>query len=192
MRKKSKKVKRRAGRIVASVFGWIIVAAGLLALAFVACAYFGVAFPSEIENLSFFAKIKTNAILSAVASVALSLLGLVVLLSVRLIVKDEKDGLTEERAAYDAREQAVREVNSSINVISDDDDECAYEGDFMPPSCLLEDSQNNAEGGSEERENESASESLRNADDSESDKTVVQVRSLPKKRKHKRRPNQRR
>lgn len=192
MRKKSKKVKRHVGRIVASVFGWIIIAAGLLALAFVACAYFGVAFPSGIENLSFFAKIKTNAILFAVASVAFSLLGLVVLLSVRLIVKDEKDGLTEERVAYDAREQAIREVNASLNVIADEDDERSYEGDFMPPSCLLEETQTTAESEPDANDTEIAETALPDTADSESDKTVVQVRSLPKKRKHKRRPNQRR
>lgn len=189
MRKKSKKVKRRAGRIVASVFGWLIVASGLLALAFVACAYFGVAFPSAIENLSFFEKIKSNAILSVVATVAFSLLGLVVLLSVRVIVKDERDGLIDERNAYDARQQAIREVNASLNVIADEDDERAYEGDFMPPSCLIEETRTPAENDVNE---EIAKTFLPAAADSESDKTVVPVKSLQKKRKHKRRPNQRR
>ena len=184
MRNKSKKAKRRVGRILASVFGWAIVAVGLLALAFVACAHFGGMFPPEIENLSIFTKVKSNAILSAVASVALSLLGLVVLLSVRLIIKDEKEGLIEERTAYNARQQA-------LNVITSEDDDRAYEGDFMPPSCLLEENQSPVGNETCENDEETTSPNVSDATVSESDKTVVQVKSAPKKRKHNRRPNRR-
>ena len=191
MRNKSKKAKRRVGRILASVFGWAIVAVGLLALAFVACAHFGGMFPPEIENLSIFTKVKSNAILSAVASVALSLLGLVVLLSVRLIIKDEKEGLIEERTAYNARQQAIREVGASLNVITSEDDDRAYECDFMPPSCLLEENQSPVGNETCENDEETTSPNVSDATVSESDKTVVQVKSAPKKRKHNRRPNRR-
>ena len=133
MRKKSKK-RICAGRILASALGWAVVAVGALSLAFVCVVALGVSLPDSIANIVFVSRLKSAPVLAAVASAAFMLLGIVVLLSVRLIIKDERDGIREERAVYDAREQAIREVGSSVTgIFGDEDDDASFDGDFMPP-----------------------------------------------------------
>ena len=147
MRKKSKKVKRRVGRALASALGWSVVVVGALTLAFVACAALGVSFPSAVEDFVIVSKVKSSVVLSFVASIAFTLLGVVILLS-------ERD----------------------------------FAVDFMPPSCLLDETSAFAE--SEEKTEETDVDSPA-PDETESDKTVVPLKPTHKTRKHKRRPQRR-
>lgn len=189
MKNKSKKVKRHVGRTLMRALGWAIVAVGALTLVFVACAALGVTFPPAVEDFLIVSKVKSSVALSFVAAVAFALIGVVILLSVRVIVKDEKESEIEERAALDARDQAVKEVNASIGgVFLDDESEGGFEGDFMPPTCLL--------GGTiagEETRNETAKTDETSSDsrEAESLKTVVSEKPSHKTRKHKRRPSRR-
>lgn len=191
MRKKSKK-RIRAGRILASALGWAVVAVGALSLAFVCVVALGVSLPDSIANIVFVSRLKSAPVLAAVASAAFMLLGIVVLLSVRLIIKDERDGIREERAVYDAREQAIREVGSSVTgIFGDEDDDASFDGDFMPPSCLIDENKKSAAPeAADETKNAERTENapLPQSDVIESDKTVVPIKSLPKRRKHPRRP----
>ena len=183
MRKKSKKVKRRVGRVLASALGWSVVVVGALTLAFVACAALGVSFPSAVEDFVIVSKVKSSVVLSFVASIAFTLLGVVILLSVRLIVNDEKVGI------MDARDQAIREVNASmIGIFGEEEDERDFAVDFMPPSCLLDETSAFAE--SEEKTEEPDVNSPA-PDETDSDKTVVPLKPTQNTRKHKRRPQRR-
>lgn len=189
MGKKSKKVKRRVGRALASALGWSVVAVGVLTLAFVACAALGVSFPSAVEDFVIVSKVKSSVVLSFVAAIAFTLLGVVILLSVRLIVNDEKVGIMEERAALDARDQAIREVNASmVGILGEEEDERDFAVDFMPPSCLLDETSAYAES---EEKTEEPDENSPEPDETESDKTVVPLKPTHKTRKHKRRPQRR-
>lgn len=182
----------RAGRILASALGWAVVAVGALSLAFVCVVALGVSLPDSIANIVFVSRLKSAPVLAAVASAAFMLLGIVVLLSVRLIIKDERDGIREERAVYDAREQAIREVGSSVTgIFGDEDDDASFDGDFMPPSCLIDENKKSAAlEAADEAKNAERTENapLPQSDVIESDKTVVPIKSLPKRRKHPRRP----
>ena len=188
MRKKSKK-RIHAGRILASALGWAVVAVGALSLAFVCVVALGVSLPDSIANIVLVSRLKSAPVLAAVASAAFMLLGIVVL---RLIIKDERDGIREERAVYDAREQAIREVGSSVTgIFGDEDDDASFDGDFMPPSCLIDENKKSAAPeAADEAKNAERTENapLPQSDVIESDKTVVPIKSLPKRRKHPRRP----